>query len=246
MRLVASTAGSIVQRHFFDLSADMFVSTQEIAEQTRSYQAMRRPYKRVTRYPTNLNIPMSNDMRTALEEIADRSDIPVVEAARRVISRGLKVVGDAAVEEQPQSPPAASAPAGTVPPGGVALTPLHWAALAGNAPAVESLIALGADLKAKDGGWAPLHAAALGGNPAVINEIAKGGADVDARDETSSSPLHWAALAGNSSAVEALIEAGADATARDREGLLPYDRAHERLRNTPAYKQLELARWNSG
>ena len=207
---------------------------------------MRRPYKRVTRYPTNLNIPMSNDMRTALEEIADRSDIPVVEAARRVISRGLKVVGDAAVEEQPQSLTAASAPAGAVPPGGVALTPLHWAALAGNAPAVESLIALGADLKAKDGGWAPLHAAALGGNPAVINEIAKGGADVDARDETSSSPLHWAALAGNSSAVEALIEAGADATARDREGLLPYDRAHERLRNTSAYKQLELARWNSG
>lgn len=208
---------------------------------------MRRPYKRVTRYPTNLNIPMSNDMRTALEEIADRSDIPVVEAARRVISRGLKVVGDTVAEEQPQSLSMPSAPAvASVPPGGVALTPLHWAALAGNAPAVESLIAVGADLKAKDGGWTPLHAAALGGNPAVIAVISNGGADVDARDETSSTPLHWAALAGNSSAVEVLVEAGADASVRDREGLLPYDRAHERLRNTSAYKLLENARWNSG
>lgn len=200
---------------------------------------MRRPYKRVKRYPANLNIPMSLEMREALEAAADAADIAVAEMGRRAISSGLSALGNSSKPSRPQH----DAPGLGAANDGSAWTPLHWAALAGNAATVEALIGVGGDIAAQEGGWTPLHAAALAGNPAAVAALARCGADVDTRDETGSTPLHWAALAGNAEVIETLIGVGADPSVADGDGKLPFDRVHENLSGTTAYRQLEQGRW---
>lgn len=200
---------------------------------------MRRPYKRAKRYPANLNIPMSLEMREALEAAADAADVAVAEMGRRAISSGLATLGNASNPSRPLH----DAPGPSAANDGSAWTPLHWAALAGNAGTVEALIGVGGDIAAQEGGWTPLHAAALAGNPAAVAALARCGADVDSRDETGSTPLHWAALAGNAEVIETLIGVGADPSVADGDGKPPFDRAHEKLRGTTAHRQLEQGRW---
>lgn len=53
---------------------------------------MARPYRREKRYVEHLNIPMTAEMRTALESLAHQEQIAVVEAARRCIHAGLPTV----------------------------------------------------------------------------------------------------------------------------------------------------------
>ena len=64
---------------------------------------MPRPYRREKRYVEHLNIPMTAEMRTALESLADQEQIAVVEAARRCIHAGLPAVRERAeIEAEPE------------------------------------------------------------------------------------------------------------------------------------------------
>ena len=120
---------------------------------------------------------------------------------------------------------------------------LHGAAANDNLAAIESLIAAGAEVNARDeGGLTPLHRAAWpNDNPAIIGALVAAGAEVNARGGDGLTPLHVAATATASPAIiEALLDAGADATARDAEGKTPwdYDRENEALRGTDAWWRL--------
>jgi len=69
-------------------------------------------------------------------------------------------------------------------------TPVHWAALAGDGPAVIATL-LDADPKARDaGGGTPLHWAAFHGlGPTVVRALIARGADVEARDKDGKIPF---------------------------------------------------------
>src|SRR5262249_5847037 len=101
-------------------------------------------------------------------------------------------------------------------------TVLHVAAAAYREDMVRQLIALGADVRARNRrGAEPLHAAAVGGpgtrtwNPraqvATIACLIEAGADPNAADISGVTPLHKAVRTRCSAAVKALLDRGADA-----------------------------------
>lgn len=110
-------------------------------------------------------------------------------------------------------------------------TLLHDAAESGNLPAVEYLLAHGADPNAAEtGGHTPLYRVANGCNaptaPAIVRALVRAGARVDACDSVQrTTPLHMAARRGKVAVAEALLACGADPAARDRRGDTPLDRA---------------------
>lgn len=70
------------------------------------------------------------------------------------------------------------------------LSPLSWAALSGNDPAVSLLIARGADVRWRDaGGNTPLHQAALFCHPGTVRLLLGHGADPSVNNRTASTPL---------------------------------------------------------
>ncbi|KAH9630814.1 hypothetical protein HF086_001042, partial [Spodoptera exigua] len=98
------------------------------------------------------------------------------------------------------------------------LTPLHLAVVHGNVPLVQTLLAAGADVNARDDEHhTVVHwATALEVLRALVKE---GGASVDVRDADGRTPLLWAASAGSAAAVLALHQAGAKVDDADRDGL---------------------------
>jgi hemoglobin len=108
---------------------------------------------------------------------------------------------------------------------------LHGAAGAGNAAAVELLLASGADSNAAGRfGETPLHDAAdrVGTESAadVVAVLARAGAVADARGGVHRcTALHLAARRGHGAAARALLAAGASREARDRRGDTPLRRA---------------------
>jgi len=80
-------------------------------------------------------------------------------------------------------------------------SPLHIAAISGQAETVEWLIGVGVDL------------------------------EVRARDEFGGTPLHWAAAVANAEIAELLIEGGADVNAGDSNGYTPFDATFAGLSN---------------
>ena len=109
-------------------------------------------------------------------------------------------------------------------------TLLHEAAAQGNAAMVESLLRLGADVDAKDGGrHTPLYCVAneqRSGGADVVRLLVQGGADVNANDGAKRcTALHMAARRGNVEIAEALLDCGAELDARDRLGDTPLRRA---------------------
>ena len=101
-------------------------------------------------------------------------------------------------------------------------TPLHDAALRGNASVASILIAAGADVNAKNNfGETPLHHAALRGNASVASILIAAGADVNAKDNLGDTPLHYAAQRGNASVASILIAAGADVNVKANNGDTP-------------------------
>ncbi len=111
-------------------------------------------------------------------------------------------------------------------------TALHVAAAAYGAEAASALIALGADIGAKNRrGAEPLHEAAVGQpgsahwNPAAqaatIARLIAAGADPNAADKDGATPLHRAARTRCAAAVVALLEGGADRGLANKSGSTP-------------------------
>lgn len=99
-------------------------------------------------------------------------------------------------------------------------TPLHGAASAGHAEAIQFMLAGGADVNAKDRfGETPLNLA--GGCPEAIQLLLAAGADVNAKTNCDRTPLHSAAVGGRPEAIQLLLAAGADVNAREYDGETP-------------------------
>ena len=119
-------------------------------------------------------------------------------------------------------------------------TALHVAAAAYQGGIIRKLIAMGADIGAKDRrGAEPLHYAAVGTpgsrrwNPdaqaATIAQLIAAGADPSAVNMDNVTPLHRAVRTRCAAAVRALLDGGADPQARNGHGSTPIDLA---TRNT--------------
>ena len=102
-------------------------------------------------------------------------------------------------------------------------TPLHEAALRGEAARIARLVAAGADVNAGDVlGNMPLHHAAGRGTMQAVTNITtliELGADPNARNTARITPLHVAAIHGNTAASAALIAGGADPDTTARPGI---------------------------
>lgn len=94
---------------------------------------------------------------------------------------------------------------------------LMMAALKGNLPVAERLVALGAHVNKP--GWSPLHYAATGGHPRMIEFLLRHGAQVDAHSPNNTTPLMMAAQYGTPATLTALLRAGANVNARNQLGL---------------------------
>jgi ankyrin repeat protein len=116
-------------------------------------------------------------------------------------------------------------------------TALHAAGFSYDAEIARVLIALGADIRAKNRrGAEPLHAAVIGNpgsitwNPTrqreVIACLIEAGADPNAAASGGVTPLHRAVRNRCSAAVEALLLAGADPRLQNDSGSIPSDLAH--------------------
>jgi len=95
---------------------------------------------------------------------------------------------------------------------------LHAAVRSGNLAEAKRLIALGADVNARDvPGNTPLLYAAWSGNAATTSFLLAHGADVNAQ-QSGPAALQWAVLAGRTAAVKLLLAAGAHVDVRDLDG----------------------------
>lgn len=102
-------------------------------------------------------------------------------------------------------------------------TPLHHAAIGGNADAVRCLLNHGCPVGIRDSrGATPLHAAVIGQRAStnVVQALLQAGADINARHSADgSTPLMWAASSEPSAAMlRFLVESHADLNATDRHG----------------------------
>jgi Ankyrin repeats (many copies)/Ankyrin repeat len=111
-------------------------------------------------------------------------------------------------------------------------TALHVAAAVYEIEIVRALIAMDADIRARNRrGAEPLHYAAVGlpgsdtWNPcaqaATIALLIEAGADANAADKSGVTPLHRAVRTRCAAAVKALLEGGADVGARNNNGSTP-------------------------
>jgi len=94
-------------------------------------------------------------------------------------------------------------------------SPLHLAAIEGNAACVRTLLRHGADINSVNvHGATPLHVCAEHGNShghvAVVRILVEHGAHIDARDNSDATPLQAAAANGNDQVLDALASLGAD------------------------------------
>jgi ankyrin repeat protein len=111
-------------------------------------------------------------------------------------------------------------------------TALHVAAAAYEKRILQSLIKMGADVRARNRrGAEPLHSAAVGspGTPrwkpgaqiAAIAYLIEAGADPNAGDKSGVTPLHRAVRTRCAAACRALLERGADARQKNNSGSIP-------------------------
>jgi uncharacterized protein len=96
-------------------------------------------------------------------------------------------------------------------------TPLMMAALRGNLPAVQKLVARGAALARA--GWTPLHYAASGPSLEVMAWLVGKGAPLEALSPNRTTPLMMAAGYGNADGADLFLKAGANPRARNDAGL---------------------------
>lgn len=99
------------------------------------------------------------------------------------------------------------------------LTPLMLAIYRDQGPAVAYLIAVGADVNARNArGHTPLIMAAAGGQLPIIKGLMAAGADRDAVEELGNTALMWAAFWGHLQVIDWLLAIGADVKTRNDDG----------------------------
>ena len=110
-------------------------------------------------------------------------------------------------------------------------TPLHRAADEGNVDQIQSLIASGADINAKnERGETPLHKAVLGrgDHKSLVRLLVAHGANPNAKDQIGNTPLYKVAQWASIDVAEVLISAGADVNAKNKDGKTPLTMAIEK------------------
>ncbi|XP_049944744.1 uncharacterized protein LOC126426792 isoform X1 [Schistocerca serialis cubense] len=114
------------------------------------------------------------------------------------------------------------------------------AAKEGSVSKVRTLLAMGADVEAKDENKrTALHWAAAMGHGEVAARLLEVGAGVNARDRWQNTPLHLAAWKGHAAVVRLLAASSADHNARDQSGSTPLHDAARRGRAEAAAALLE-------
>ncbi len=105
--------------------------------------------------------------------------------------------------------------AGVIHAGAPGVEELHKAAKSGDLKQVETLVAGGVPVNARDSvGGTPLHDSAWAGERDVAEYLIRMGADVNARHaEGGSTPLHYAVMTNRVDVVELLLDRGADVAA---------------------------------
>jgi hypothetical protein len=96
--------------------------------------------------------------------------------------------------------------------------PLFWAGFYGQKPAIELLVARGADVQSSCPLGTPLHGAVFGMRPEAVRLLVAAGADPNAGGPAGRPPLVIAAQRGHVTLVDALLEAGASVAATDAMG----------------------------
>ncbi|XP_074508026.1 ankyrin repeat domain-containing protein 12 isoform X2 [Sebastes fasciatus] len=103
-------------------------------------------------------------------------------------------------------------------------TPLHMAAIRGDAKQVKELISLGADVNVKDfAGWTPLHEACNLGYYDVAKVLIAAGAEVNTQGLDDDTPLHDASSSGHTDIVKLLLRHGGNAFQANKCGERPVD-----------------------
>lgn len=104
-------------------------------------------------------------------------------------------------------------------------TALMLAAFKGNRPAVEALLAKGAEINQT--GWTALHYAATSGNNDIVQLLLDHFAYIDAESPNKTTPIMMAARSGHILTVKLLLEEGADATLKNDAGMTAIDFANK-------------------
>ncbi|XP_052318926.1 ankyrin repeat domain-containing protein 12-like isoform X3 [Oncorhynchus keta] len=103
-------------------------------------------------------------------------------------------------------------------------TPLHMAAIRGDAKHVKELISLRADVNIKDfAGWTPLHEACNLGYYDVAKVLIAAGAEVNTQGLDDDTPLHDASSSGHTDIVKLLLTHGGNAFQANKRGERPVD-----------------------
>lgn len=114
------------------------------------------------------------------------------------------------------------------------MTLLHQAARHGWLDVVQRLLALGADVNARNRwGLTPLHYAARFGHAGVAACLLDAGADVDARASGGQTPLDWAVVFGRREVADLLLARGAEPSIFAAAGLGLLDRLQALLQADP-------------
>jgi ankyrin repeat protein len=95
----------------------------------------------------------------------------------------------------------------------------------GNKPAVEALLAKGAQVNRP--GWTPLHYAAAIGNNDIVKLLLEKSAYIDAESPNKTTPMMMAARGGHILTVKLLLDEGADATLKNELGMSAIDFAEK-------------------
>lgn len=109
------------------------------------------------------------------------------------------------------------------------LTPLMRAALQGNREAVQTLIALGVHIHARnDDGNTALWLACVSRNIEIVQDLIEAGIDLNNRNDAGSTALMYVASSDRPELVKVLLEAGADPQIRNFDDMRAVDLASSR------------------
>jgi len=98
---------------------------------------------------------------------------------------------------------------------------LMIASFKGNKPAVEALLAKGAEVNRP--GWTPLHYAAANGHNEIVQMLLEKSAYIDAESPNKTTPIMMAARGGHIRTVKLLLDEGADASLKNELGMNAID-----------------------